>query len=401
MRVVGGARTGAGEPLRRRNERRDRRVATITVQPADTEVDQHGTGRAEHDVGGVHVTVDHTVLVCRRQCLGRADEHGDGLVGVERVAAEDPIGERRTHDELVHHPRHAVQVDTECDHTRHAGMSAEPGQRAGLTFEPNAAERHARGPERTRGQFDDLHRNVPPGPTVPGEPHASASAGPEQPDRPEVRRKVPRPDRRSGCCHRIDVVHGVGRGRGLGHRNWNRHGRTVPSGVRGPSRERGPGGAVVHGTPRLGAVQNTTDDQLHDLVSDRLQQTDLRYTTSRRAIVAVLSQSDRPLTLPEILSADTSLSQSSAYRNLGELTTAGVVHRIVVGDSFAHYELAEDLSSHHHHLVCTNCGRIDDYTAPATLERELHRTLDDIVEQTGFAITAHRLDLLGTCRNCR
>jgi Fe2+ or Zn2+ uptake regulation protein len=91
-------------------------------------------------------------------------------------------------------------------------------------------------------------------------------------------------------------------------------------------------------------VRNIADDQIHDLVSSRLRQTELRYTTSRRAIVAVLSQSDRPLTLPEILAADTSLSQSSAYRNLGELTTAGVVHRIVVGDSFAHYELAEDLT---------------------------------------------------------
>lgn len=337
------------------------------------------------------------MLVSQCQRDGGADEHRDGLVGLERLSTEHPVGQRRPHDELAHHPRDVVHVNAEGDDTRDSGVPAEPRQSACLAFEPDTADRHPRRTARTGGERHDLDRHVPSRPTVTGQPHPGRATGAQQAARPEVRRKVSGPARRVGAGPQARIGSGIG----YRHRCWVGHGGTVANRRPRRSGDDGPRGADARGPPSLAAVADTADDQLHDLVSSRLRQTELRYTASRRAIVAVLSRSDRPLTLPEILSADDSLSQSSAYRNLGELTAAGVVHRIVVSDSFAHYELAEDLSSHHHHLVCTSCGRIDDYTAPATLERELHRTLDDIVDQTGFAITAHRLDLLGTCRNCR
>ena len=53
------------------------------------------------------------------------------------------------------------------------------------------------------------------------------------------------------------------------------------------------------------------------------------------------------------------------------LTQAGVVRRIVAVDEFARFELAEDLSSHHHHLLCTNCGLVADFELPPKLEVEL------------------------------
>ena len=62
------------------------------------------------------------------------------------------------------------------------------------------------------------------------------------------------------------------------------------------------------------------------------------------------------MTLPDILGADRSLAQSSAYRSLAVLVDAGVVRRLVHGGDHAHYELAEHLTEHHHHLVCDACG---------------------------------------------
>jgi Fur family transcriptional regulator, ferric uptake regulator len=139
---------------------------------------------------------------------------------------------------------------------------------------------------------------------------------------------------------------------------------------------------------------------LHELASVRLRTRDQRYTRARRAIVDVLAGSDAPLSIPQLLRRDASLAQSSAYRNLAQLEQAGVVHRIVTSDEFSRYELAEDLTGHHHHLICSACGDVRDFTVSSELEGELGRALDRIAGAHGFAADHHRLDLVGTCAGC-
>ena len=143
----------------------------------------------------------------------------------------------------------------------------------------------------------------------------------------------------------------------------------------------------------------TTAD-LHDLASARLRGLDQRYTRGRRAIVEALAAAQAPLSIPQLLERERSLAQSSAYRNLAQLEAAGVVHRIVTADEFARYELAEGLTEHHHHLICSHCGDVRDFTVPPALEDELDRALDRIAAEHGFAADHHRLDLVGTCATC-
>jgi Fe2+ or Zn2+ uptake regulation protein len=139
---------------------------------------------------------------------------------------------------------------------------------------------------------------------------------------------------------------------------------------------------------------------LHATAAQRLQAAGLRYTGSRRRVVVVLEQADRPLTIPEILERDATLAQSSAYRNLSELIGAGIVHRVIAGDEFSHYELAEDLTAHHHHLVCTHCGRVQDFVPTEALESTLDDALARVAADAGFEVQHHRLDLIGTCADC-
>ncbi len=72
----------------------------------------------------------------------------------------------------------------------------------------------------------------------------------------------------------------------------------------------------------------------------------------------------------------------------------------MTGEDFARFELAEDLTEHHHHLVCSNCGTVQDVTIPPRLERSMERALDEIADGTGFTAVSHRLDLIGTCTAC-
>jgi Fe2+ or Zn2+ uptake regulation protein len=140
--------------------------------------------------------------------------------------------------------------------------------------------------------------------------------------------------------------------------------------------------------------------ELHAVVEARLRSVGQRYTPQRRALVEALSIARNPVAIPELSVESGPLPQSSLYRNLAVLEQAGAVRRVVLDERTARYELAEDLTQHHHHLVCGTCGAVEDVAVPAELERQVERSLEGLVGRTGFRAVAHRLDVFGTCRRC-
>lgn len=136
-------------------------------------------------------------------------------------------------------------------------------------------------------------------------------------------------------------------------------------------------------------------------VATRLAGVSQRLTGTRRAIVEALAAADRPLSIPEILESSQGLAQSSVYRNLALLERAGVVARVVTTDEWARYELSEELTGHHHHLMCSKCGAVNDVRVPDDVEADLDRALAVLAERAGFALQHHRLDLIGVCSACR
>ena len=136
------------------------------------------------------------------------------------------------------------------------------------------------------------------------------------------------------------------------------------------------------------------------MARERLVERDQRYTDGRRRLVDALVGAGGPITLPALLTTDPSLSQSSAYRNLALMEEAGVVRRLVHGTEHAHYELAEDLTEHHHHLICSECGDVADYVVAPSVERRIEQAVEAIADETGFRIEGHRFDLIGHCQVC-
>lgn len=143
------------------------------------------------------------------------------------------------------------------------------------------------------------------------------------------------------------------------------------------------------------------DAALHDDVATRLRRGRQRYTPARRTLVDLLHGLGRPHTTQELLDADPSMSQSSLYRNLAVLEQADVVRRLTGSDDAARFELAEDVTGdHHHHLVCTTCGTIEDIEVASAVEDAMHEAIDHAADERGFTTELHRLELLGTCTGC-
>jgi Fur family transcriptional regulator, ferric uptake regulator len=140
--------------------------------------------------------------------------------------------------------------------------------------------------------------------------------------------------------------------------------------------------------------------EFHDEVAQRLKRTDQRYTPGRRAIIEALVEAGGPVSISDIADRLPELPRSSAYRHLVDLQAAGLVRRVAANDEFGRFELAEDLTEHHHHLLCVECGRVLDVTPSAAFERALAEAIDELSGPSGFTPDGHRLDVLGVCGEC-
>lgn len=143
---------------------------------------------------------------------------------------------------------------------------------------------------------------------------------------------------------------------------------------------------------------NGTD--LHREAARRLATVGQRFTPARRALLDALRSARAPLTAAEVVGAHPRLAQSSVYRNIQALESAGVVIRLTSLGGEHRFELAEPFIAHHHHLVCRSCGRIEDCMLDHGVEDAIGRATRTTAHQHGFTVDEHRIDLVGICSRC-
>jgi Fur family ferric uptake transcriptional regulator len=132
-----------------------------------------------------------------------------------------------------------------------------------------------------------------------------------------------------------------------------------------------------------------------------------RITIPRQAILDILSKTQRHLSAEDVYMAVhrecPTVGLTTVYRTLELLVHMGLVFKFDFGDGRARYELAlgPKGARHHHHLVCTNCGRAIDYTDFIDDEIELlQRTEKGLSKKYNFEITNHLIQFYGLCDQC-
>jgi Fur family transcriptional regulator, ferric uptake regulator len=141
-------------------------------------------------------------------------------------------------------------------------------------------------------------------------------------------------------------------------------------------------------------------EDVHEAIAARLRDAEGLYTGGRRALVEVLLDAGRPLSVEEILAASPQVRQSSVYRNLALFEDSGLVHRVAGHGDVARYELAEEIVGHHHHFGCRRCGAVADVELPHEVEAALSRALASLARRQRLTVEAHRIDVVGLCRSC-
>jgi Fur family ferric uptake transcriptional regulator len=131
-----------------------------------------------------------------------------------------------------------------------------------------------------------------------------------------------------------------------------------------------------------------------------LQNIGLKATVPRMTILDLFRKSTtRHLSAEDVyrqlLADDFDIGLATVYRVLTQFEQAGLLERHHFESGKSVFELKD--GKHHDHLVCLNCGRVEEFTDP-----EIERRRNKVAKERGFAVIEHALYLYAECvkQNC-
>lgn len=131
-------------------------------------------------------------------------------------------------------------------------------------------------------------------------------------------------------------------------------------------------------------------------IEDMLREKDFRATEGRVALVKALSKRSAPEPIEKISKlVSHSIDAANVYRALEAFEKSGIARKIDFHDGKTYYELSVD-RHHHHHIVCTRCGKIEDVSG---CEPKLEKKALSHAKHFS-SIDSHSLEFFGLCKSC-
>ena len=122
-----------------------------------------------------------------------------------------------------------------------------------------------------------------------------------------------------------------------------------------------------------------------------------KKTPARLMVLEYLNNSESPVDAGQIINylrkKHLETNKVTVYRILEFLFKNQIIERVEFGEGKYRYELKKN---HHHHLICTNCGRVQDVEIGVIekLEKEIQK-------DKNFRVQSHSLEFFGLCSNCQ
>ena len=126
-----------------------------------------------------------------------------------------------------------------------------------------------------------------------------------------------------------------------------------------------------------------------------------KLTTQRRVIFEVLYEDSCKHPSPEeiydrVKDKYPEIGLATIYRTLQLMEDLGIVYKMNFNDGLSRYELCLSNAHQHHHLICMQCGRVEE------VEIDLLEGLEASIEENkGFQITDHSVKFFGICKSCQ
>ena len=123
-----------------------------------------------------------------------------------------------------------------------------------------------------------------------------------------------------------------------------------------------------------------------------------KLTPQRQAVIQVITSSQdhlTPATIHKKVCQDQpNIGLVTIYRTLEILAELELICELHAGGICRSYTISTP--QHHHHLICSNCGTVIDFTGHDLSELE-----QSLSKQSGFRIDGHLLEFFGLCQACQ
>ena len=129
-----------------------------------------------------------------------------------------------------------------------------------------------------------------------------------------------------------------------------------------------------------------------------LRQYGYKLTPQRRVVIEAIASSRDHLTptavYEKVHQHHPDIGLVTIYRTLEILAELKLICELHAGGSCRSYTVSAP--RHHHHLICSNCGAVIDFTGC-----DLGEVQQNLSKETGFRIDAHLLEFIGLCQACQ
>ncbi len=123
-----------------------------------------------------------------------------------------------------------------------------------------------------------------------------------------------------------------------------------------------------------------------------------RSTRQRGEVLALLREVDGSYSAQQLhqmlLQRGAKVGLTTVYRTLQLLVDAGEADSTRLPGKDQLFRMCS--SSHHHHLVCRDCGKTVEVAGPA-----VERWADKVAAEHGFADVGHTMEIFGVCQECQ
>ena len=122
-----------------------------------------------------------------------------------------------------------------------------------------------------------------------------------------------------------------------------------------------------------------------------------RLTGPRRAVAELIVAREGHFSAADLIddarARRLDIGRATIFRALDLFTELSVLERLDL-PSGEHAYVPCEPEGHHHHIVCSGCGRVTEI-------EEVGLALEDVQRRTGWQVESHRLELYGRCPRCR
>ncbi len=124
----------------------------------------------------------------------------------------------------------------------------------------------------------------------------------------------------------------------------------------------------------------------------------VRNTKQKQLILAILKESDLPMSINEIYSKVVDklpkIAKSTIYRNIDILFNQNLIDKYHLTDNEVYYRIKSNKDEHRHFVICDNCKKV--FNLPSCPIHEIETTM----EEEGFIIKKHQIEITGICKDC-